>query len=39
MSPHRMCVCVGEVRAPDDPQDSPNLVLDVAELIREPIAD
>ncbi len=33
------CVCVGEVRAPDDPQDSPNIVIDVAELIWEPIAD
>ena len=29
-----VCVCVGEVRAPDYPnQDSPDLVIDVAELI------
>jgi hypothetical protein len=35
-----VCVCVGEVRAPGDPlQDSPDLVIDVAELIWEPIAD
>jgi hypothetical protein len=34
------CVCVGEVRAPADPaQPEPDLVLDVAELIWEPIAD
>ena len=34
-----VCVCVGEVRAPADPnQDSPDLVIDVAELIWEPIA-
>ena len=32
------CVCVGEVRAPDNPENSPNLVIDVAELIWEPIA-
>jgi len=32
--------CVGEVRAPNDPnQDSPELVIDVAELIWEPIAE
>jgi hypothetical protein len=35
-----VCVCVGEVRAPGDPgQESPDLVLDVAELVWEPIAD
>ena len=35
-----VCVCVGEVRAPADPdQQEPDLVLDVAELIWEPIAD
>ena len=35
-----VCVCVGEVRAPDDPNaESPDLVLDVAELVWEPIAD
>ena len=35
-----VCVCVGEVRAPADPnQDSPDLVIDVAELIWEPIAE
>jgi hypothetical protein len=35
-----VCVCVGEVRAPRDPaQPEPDLVLDVAELIWEPIAD
>jgi hypothetical protein len=35
-----VCVCVGEVRAAHDPdQDSPDLVVDVAELVWEPIAD
>ena len=35
-----VCVCVGEVRAPSDPnQRGPDLVIDVAELIWEPIAD
>jgi hypothetical protein len=35
-----VCVCVGEVRAPADPQqEEPDLVLDVAELVWEPIAD
>ena len=35
-----VCVCVGEVRASDDPErESPELVIDVAELIWEPIAD
>ena len=35
-----VCVCVGEVRAAPDPdQSEPDLVLDVAELIWEPIAD
>jgi hypothetical protein len=33
------CVCVGEVRAPDNPTSSPNLVIDVAEVIWEPIAE
>ena len=34
-----VCVCVGEVRASDDPsQQSPELVIDVAELVWEPIA-
>ena len=33
-----VCVCVGEVRAPSDPdQESSALVIDVAELIWEPI--
>jgi hypothetical protein len=35
-----VCVCVGEVRAPTEPeQPEPDLVLDIAELIWEPIAD
>jgi hypothetical protein len=35
-----VCVCAGELRAPADPlQASPDLVLDVAELVWEPIAD
>jgi len=35
-----VCVCVGEVRTPADPaQHEPDLVLDVAELIWEPIAE
>ena len=35
-----VCVCVGEVRAPDDPEsEETELVLDVAELIWEPIAE
>ena len=35
-----VCVCVGEVRAPEDPdQQSPHLVIDVAELIWEPITE
>ena len=35
-----VCVCVGEVRAPDDPErESPDLVIDVAELVWEPIVD
>jgi hypothetical protein len=35
-----VCVCVGEVRAPEQPgQAGPDLVMDVAELIWEPIAD
>jgi hypothetical protein len=35
-----VCVCTGEVRAATDPaQDGPDLVIDVAELVWEPIAD
>jgi hypothetical protein len=35
-----ICVCTGEVRAPTDPhQAEPDLVIEVAELIWEPIAD
>ena len=35
-----VCVCVGEVRAPVDlHRGSPELVVDVAELVWEPIAD
>ena len=35
-----VCVCTGEVRTPGDPaQVGPDLVIDVAELIWEPIAD
>jgi hypothetical protein len=35
-----VCVTVGEVRAPSDPgQPGPDLVVDVAELIWEPMAD
>jgi hypothetical protein len=35
-----VCTCVGEVRSSDDPeQDGPELVIDVAELVWEPIAD
>lgn len=35
-----VCVCVREVRAPDNPnQRSSDLVIDVAELIWEPIAE
>jgi hypothetical protein len=35
-----VCVCVGEVRASDDPNgESPDLVMDIAELIWEPIAE
>jgi hypothetical protein len=34
-----VCVCVGEVRAATDPDDDAHLVLDVAELVWEPIAD
>jgi hypothetical protein len=35
-----VCVCAGEVRAPTDPnRESPDLVIDVAELIWEPIAE
>jgi Protein of unknown function (DUF3237) len=35
-----ICVCVGEVRRPKDPkQADADLVLDVAELVWEPIAE
>jgi hypothetical protein len=35
-----VCVCVGEVRVTDDPHlESPELVIDVAELVWEPVAD
>jgi len=34
-----VCVCVGEVRRPDPAQAEPDLVLDVAELVWEPIAE
>jgi hypothetical protein len=35
-----VCVCTGEVRPPSDPgQAAPDLVMDVAELVWEPIAD
>jgi hypothetical protein len=35
-----VCVCVGEVRAPDGPnRESSDIVIDVAELIWEPIAE
>jgi hypothetical protein len=34
-----VCVCAGEVRASDDPGKGSDLVLDIAELIWEPIAD
>lgn len=35
-----VCVCVGEVRAPSDPdQGGSQLVVDVAELVWEPIAE
>ncbi|RYP88695.1 hypothetical protein EKO23_02095 [Nocardioides guangzhouensis] len=35
-----VCVCVGEVRSPADPERrSPDLVMDVAELVWEPIAE
>ena len=33
-------VCAGEIRAPSDPcQTGPNLVIDITELIWEPVAD
>jgi hypothetical protein len=35
-----VCVCIGEVRTAADPRQSePDLVVDVAELIWEPIAE
>jgi hypothetical protein len=34
-----VCVCVGEVRSPRESDAGPQLVLDVAELIWEPIGD
>jgi hypothetical protein len=33
-----VCVCAGEVRSSDDPnRASPDLVIDVAELVWEPV--
>jgi hypothetical protein len=34
-----VCVCVGEVRAPAVDAGEPDLVMDVGELVWEPIAD
>lgn len=34
-----VCVCVGEVRASADPNQGSDLVLDVAELVWEPLDD
>ena len=34
-----VCVCVGEVRAPEDPDGETDLVMDVGELIWEPIEE
>jgi len=34
-----VCVCVGEVRASSDPSEGPKLVVDVAELVWEAIAE
>ena len=34
-----VCVCVGEVRASADPDREPDLVMDVAELVWEPLAE
>ena len=35
-----VCVCEGEVRTPDDPErEDSDLVIDVSELIWEPLAD
>jgi hypothetical protein len=34
-----MCVSAGEVRSPADPEGEPELVVDIAELIWEPIAE
>ena len=35
-----VCVCVGEVRTPAEPhRRSPDLVIDVAELVWEPVAE
>ena len=34
-----VCVCVGEVRAPAVEGGEPDLVMDVAELVWEPVAD
>ena len=34
-----VCVGAGEVRATEDPDQSPDLVIDVAELIWEPVAE
>lgn len=34
-----LCVSVGEVRSPTDPDGEPELVVDIAELVWEPIAE
>ena len=35
-----VCVCVGEVRTSADPNESsPDLVMDVAKLVWEPVAE
>ena len=35
-----VCACAGEVRAPSGPdQEGPELVVDVAELVCEPVTD
>jgi hypothetical protein len=33
-----VCACAGEVRSSDDPEQSSELVIDVAEVVWEPIA-
>ena len=34
-----VCVCAGEVRSGSDPQHGPDLVLDVGELVWQPIVE